>query len=299
VFAPATVGNVGPGFDVLGLAVDGVGDTVTVELTDDSRGVTVTGRDSHLVPTDPAQNAASIAAEAVLRRVGVQSALKISIHKGLAVSGGLGGSAASSTGGAVAAALALGWAAAPTQLAQAALEGESAVAGRHLDNIAACLLGGLALVRSIDPVDIVPLPVACNWWVALVTPNIRLETRAARALLPQQADRALWIQQMANTAGVIGAFASGDADLLKRSLVDLYAEPKRESLIPRFREVKEAALRTGAYGCSISGAGPTVFAISPDQKTATACARAMQSAFVEIQSSSHVGAISRQGARAV
>jgi len=298
VFAPASVGNVGPGFDVLGLSVDGIGDTVTVELTSSpSRIVSVTGRDAELIPKDVRQNAATIAALAFLREAGDGREVAVSIHKGLALSGGMGGSAAS-VGGALGAALALGISPRTDQLLRAALAGESAVAGRHLDNIAPCLLGGLTLVRSAEDLDVVALPVQERWWVALVTPEIRIQTQEARRILPVQLDRGDWIQQMANTVGVAAAFMSGDAELLKRSLVDVYAEPRRAPLIPRLQEVKQAAAAGGALGCSISGSGPTVFAIAQDEASAHSCAKAMQKAFHDVHASYHVGPIGR-GARAL
>ena len=299
VFAPATVGNVGPGFDVLGLAVDGIGDTVTVELTaEPSRIVSVTGCDADLIPTDVDKNVAAIAALALLQAAGERRGVAISLHKGLALSGGMGGSAASSVGGALAAAMALGINPPVDQLLKAALAGEAAVAGRHLDNIAPCLLGGLTLVRSAEDLDVIPLPMDETWWVALVTPQIRIETLPARQILPMQLDRTAWVQQMANTAGVVTAFTTGDRELLKRSMVDLYAEPRRASLIPRLQEVKEAASAAGALGCSISGSGPTVFAIASDERSAHSCARAMRKAFANVSATYHVGPVGR-GARAL
>lgn len=299
VFAPATVGNVGPGFDVLGLAVDGIGDTVTVELTaEPSRIVSVTGRDAELIPMDIDKNVAAIAALALLRAAGERRGVAISLHKGLALSGGMGGSAASSVGGALAAALALGINPPVDQLLRAALAGEAAVAGRHLDNIAPCLLGGLTLVRSTEELDVVSLPIEESWWVALVTPQIRIETQAARHILPTTVDRSIWLQQMANAAGVMTAFITGDQELLKRSMVDVYAEPQRASLIPRLAQVKKAAASAGALGCAISGSGPTVFAIASDERSAHACARAMQKAFAEVGATYHVGPVGR-GARAL
>jgi homoserine kinase len=179
----------------------------------------------------------------------------------------------------------------------AALEGEAAVAGRHLDHIAPSALGGLALSRGIDPIDVVRLPVAADWWVALVTPRVRIQTREARALLPEQLERGEWIRQMANTVAVAHAFASGDGELLRRALDDRFAEPRRAQLIPRFYAVKEAALDSGAFGCSISGSGPTLFAIAEHEAGARVCSAAMQAAFGETQSMAHVGAIAREGVR--
>jgi homoserine kinase len=296
-FAPGSIGNVGPGFDVLGLAVDGIGDTVTVELTRGAAKIAgVTGRDADLVPRDPERNCAAIAAHAHLRPFGYRAI--VTIDKGLALAGGMGGSAASSVAGAYAAALALGQSPALQDVLTAALEGETFVAGRHLDNIAPSVVGGLALVRSADPIDVIKLPVGAGWWVALVTPRVRIQTRDARALLPDHSERAEWIQQMANTAALAHAFSVADGALLRRSLDDRYAEPRRASLIPRFVEVKRAALDAGAFGCSISGAGPTLFAIAPDEAGAFSCAVAMEKAFGEV-ASVHVGAIAREGVRRV
>jgi homoserine kinase len=296
-YAPGSIGNVGPGFDVLGLAVEGVGDRVTVTLTRrDSRVESITGRDAELIPVDPAKNCAAIAANAYLLPYGFRAILKV--EKGLALCGGMGGSAASSVAGAYAAALALGQAPQQRDILAAALEGEAAFSGRHLDNIAPSVVGGLALSRSVDPIDVVKLPVASDWSIALVTTNVRIHTREARALLPEQLDRATWIQQMANTTALAHAFAIGDGALLGRALDDRYAEPRRAALIPRFYEMKQAALDARAFGCSISGSGPTLFAIAGDAATATACAEAMERAFGEA-CAKHVGGISREGVRSV
>ena len=227
-----------------------------------------------------------------------QQQLHITIDKGLPVSGGLGGSAASSVAGAYAAALAIGADASKEDIMMAALAGEMFVSGRHLDNIAPITLGGLVLSRSIDPIDAIRLPVPENWSVALITPRVRIETKQARAILPQQWDRASWIQQMANTAGLIAAFASGDGSLARRALNDLYAEPRRAPMIPHFAEVKRAALDAGAFGCSISGSGPTIFAIV-DTSTSMNCLNAMRRAMGDIESESRVAPIARNGAHRI
>lgn len=295
-FAPGSIGNVGPGFDVLGLAFDGAGDTVTVELTrGESRVDAVTGRDAELVPLDAARNCAAIAANSFLRPFGYRAI--VSVEKGLPLAGGMGGSAASSVAGAYAAGLALGQSPAVSDILAAALEGEACVAGRHLDNIAPSVVGGLALSRCTDPIDVVKIPLAADWWVALVTPRVRIQTKDARALLPHECDRALWVQQMANTTALALAFSAGDGDLLRRALDDRYAEPLRAPLIPHFHDVKRAALESGAFGCSISGSGPTLFAIAVDESSAKRCADAMRSAFAEVESSAHIGPIAKQGVR--
>ena len=299
VFAPGTIGNVGPGFDVLGLAVAGIGDTVTVELYQGPDVIeAVTGRDAAQIPRETTLNSAAIAARAFLDGHGARDQrFRMIIDKGLTLSGGMGGSAASGVAGALAAARAIELDPSAAALMKAASVGESAVSGPHLDNIAASVLGGLTLVRSAQPLDVVKIPLPGQWWVALVTPEVRIETRAARALLPEEWGRAEWVQQMANTAALAHGFATGDRDLVRRSLHDGYAEPRRAALIPRFAEVKQAALDGGALGCSISGSGPTVFALASSVTDAQRCAGAMQVAFAATVSGAHVGRVSDEGAR--
>jgi homoserine kinase len=299
-FAPGSIGNVGPGFDVLGLAIEGLGDRVTVELTDgDARVEDITGVDAVLVPLDPNRNAAVIAAIAWLRAHGDARNPIVTIDKGLPISGGLGGSAASSVAGAFAAALAMGSETTPTELAAAALVGEMTVAGEHLDNIAPSILGGLALSRSVRPIDIIALTVIADWRLALVTPDVRIETKAAREVLPSTSGRAVWVQQMANTAGVVHAFATGDGELLRRALDDRYAEPRRAALIPHFNAVKRAATDAGAFACTISGSGPTLVAVCEDDDVARRAAEAMQVAFGQVRSTMYVSPTARRGVRAV
>jgi homoserine kinase len=299
-FAPGSIGNVGPGFDVLGLAIEGLGDRVSVELTEgDARIDAITGVDAALVPLDPQRNAAAIAAIAWLRAHGEMRNPIVTIDKGLPLSGGLGGSAASSVAGAFAAALAMGSTTTPIELAAAALQGEMTVAGEHLDNIAPSILGGLALSRSVRPIDIVALTVKADWRLALVTPDVRIQTKAAREVLPSTSGRAVWVQQMANSVGVVHAFATGDGELLRRALDDRYAEPRRAALIPHFNAVKRAAIDAGAFACTISGSGPTLVAICIDDAVAKAVTRAMQSAFGSVASVARVSPIAKQGVRAI
>lgn len=298
-FAPGSIGNVGPGFDVLGLAIEAAGDRVTVELTSgESRVVSVTGFDAHMIPLDPDLNVAVIAARAWLREAGIDANPMVTLEKGLPLSGGLGGSAASSVAGALAAAIAAGATPAPESLMAAALEGETLVSGRHLDNIAPAVLGGLSLVRSVDPMDVISIPYPKEWVIALVMPHVRVETKAARGILPELWEREAWVRQMANTASMVHAFSTGDRELMRRSLTDRYAEPRRASLIPRFYEVKRAALDTGAFGCSISGSGPTIFALVL-AGDADRCVRAMVAAVGDIGADGFVSAIAKTGARRI
>jgi homoserine kinase len=319
-FAPGSIGNVGPGFDVLGLAVDGIGDTVSVELTDGpARVYEITGLDAELVPRDASRNTAVVAAIAWLRAHGDERNPIVRIHKGLPMAGGMGGSAASSVAGAYAAKLektigSAGGADAEAphvsrerltavsasddrqDIIAAALEAESLVSGRHLDNLAASALGGLTISRSVDPIDVIAVKVLAPWWIALVTPDAKIQTKAARAMLPELWPRVEWVQQMANTVALAHAFASGDGELLARALDDRYAEPIRAALIPHYYDIKRAAVIAGAFGCAISGSGPTMFAVCEDEDVARRACDAMQNASGGVRLV-HVGPIATEGVR--
>ncbi|MFA6958710.1 MAG: homoserine kinase [Thermoanaerobaculia bacterium] len=300
VFVPGSIGNVGPGFDVLGLALHGIGDTVTVETIDGNDApVEVRGIHADRIPTDPAKNTASIAARSFFNAKGERGGIRVTIDKQLPLAGGMGGSAASSVGGAYAAAIILGCESDTAAILAAALDGEGAVAGCHLDNIGPSLLGGLVCVVTNEPPDVVRLPLAEGWWLALVTPFIAVETKDARRVLPDMVDRATFVAQMASTTATAHAFASGDGDLLRRALVDRFAEPRRSVLIPGFAAAKKAALDEGALACTISGAGPTLFAVSRREGVARAAAGAMQLAFAPLGSSAHVMPAGLSGARAL
>jgi homoserine kinase len=278
--------------------VEGAGDEVRLERTDGASTIEeITGTDAELIPRAAEKNVVTVAAEAMLRALGEAGGVRVWLRKGIPQSGGLGGSAASSVAGAHAAAVASGHDPSPLEVMAAALTAEATVAGRHLDNIAACVLGGLTLCRSTDPIDVVRVPIARPLWVALVTPAVRLETRTARSVLSPTSDRADWVQQMANTAALLHGLSSGDLGLVSRSLVDGFAEPRRAPLIPRFAEVKRAALEAGALGSSISGAGPTIFALAADAEKGATILAAMQAALGDMPGRAQLTTVATEGAR--
>ena len=274
--APGGVGNIGPGLDVLGMAVTGPGDRVIAERADEP-GVTMIDGGHPDLPRAADRNAAGIAAIAVLERAGtLDDGVRLTLEKRLPLSGGQGGSAASAVAGAVAVNRLLGNPLDATALFECALISESKLSGRHGDNLASALFGGVILVRSLDPVDIVSLPFPAELRVVLAHPAQRLDTAEAREVLPRFIDRASAIAQMANVAAMVAAFASGDIALLARALDDQIAEPARAHLLPGFVEAKAAALRAGALAGSISGAGPTSFYITDNDTTAAAIAAAVR-----------------------
>ena len=278
VFAPATVSNLGPGFDVLGLALSGVGDTVVARRTSE-RGVRITRVVGAELSTDPAENTAGIAASATLALAGIEAGIELELHKGLPIGSGLGSSAASAAAAAYATNLLLGSPLRKAALIAPCIEAEAAVSGRHADNVAPSLLGGLILVRSIDPVDVIRLPIPDGLTLVVVTPNFELATKKARAVLPSKVPLSSMVETAANLGALVSACYSSDLGLMARAMCDSVVEPRRAELIPGCREVINAALDAGALGSSISGAGPTIFAICRSTRSAKEVSIAMQSAF--------------------
>jgi homoserine kinase len=298
-YAPGSIGNVGPGLDVLGLAVAGAGDTVEIAWHAGG-GMQVADAGHPDLPREADRNTAAIAAAAVFARVGIARGVTLTITKGLPLSGGQGGSAASAVAGAVAANHLCGAGLDANALLACALEGEATVAGRHADNLAPSLLGGLVLVRSVDPMDVVALPVPEALRVVLVHPAMQLRTRDARAVLPEMVSRQVAIEQVGNVAAMVAGALLGDLALLGRGVEDQIAEPARAALLPGFLAAKAAAREAGALGCSISGAGPTAFALVDSVATGEAVATAMVAAYqaAGLAATAKVAEVDRKGARA-
>ena len=301
-YAPGGVGNVGPGLDILGLALAGAGDTVRAEWTD-APGFEILDPGHPELPTDPERHTASLAGREVLRRAAPleRRGIALRVGKGLPLSGGQGGSAASAVAGAMAVNALLGNPLRKTELVAACLAAEERVAGRHADNIAPSLLGGIVLIRSLDPLDLVELPVPEELAVVVVRPNQRLRTRDARSVLPAEIERGVAIHQAAQVGAMIAALARGDYELLGRAIDDRIAEPVRARLLPGFPEAKKAALRAGALGCSISGSGPSVFALVRGSASGEAVGRAMVAAYAACgqETEMRVDQIDRVGAKII
>jgi homoserine kinase len=303
-FAPGGVGNIGPGLDILGLALAGVGDTVRAEWSD-SPGIQILDPGHPDLPTDPARHTSGLAARAVIDRSGAgrhrKAGIALTITKGLPLSGGQGGSAASAVAGAVAVNALLGYPLDRWGLVDAALAAEETVSGRHADNIAPALLGGIVLIRSLDPLDLVELPVPDELWVVVARPDQRLRTAEARSVLPAQISRAAALHQAAQVGAMVAALASGDYELLGRAIDDRIAEPARMALLPGFPEAKRAALAAGALGSSISGGGPSAFALVRGHAAGERVAAAMTAAYTRCghRSEVRVAQIDRKGARVI
>lgn len=274
VFAPGTIGNVGPGFDVLGLALEGItrplGDIVAVRRVPGPgvRLLAIEGAGGgESIPLDPARNAAAISAMAVIEKhTDGKQGLEMKIEKGLPVSAGLGGSAASACAGALAAAEAFGLTLELSEMLTGALAGESAVAGHHLDNIAPCLLGGVTLVRDTDTRDVIRLPAPPSLRIVVACPPEKLDTRRAREVLRREVPLETAVAQWANVGALVSALYENDLKRMGRAMVDQVAEPYRLPLMQYGEQLEVAALSAGAYGACISGAGPTIFAITDEER---------------------------------
>ncbi len=282
--APGGIGNLGPGLDVLGCAIAGQRDEVIAEWSE-VPGVSLRDPGHPDLPTSPERHTAAIAAAAALRAAvhgGVKldaPGIALSVRKGLPLSGGQGGSAASAVAGAAAANGLLGSVLDSNQLLACCLVAEATVAGRHLDNIAPAMLGGIVLVRSIDPIDVVRLPVPTGLRLVLAHPAQRLSTVSSRRALPATVGLATVTHQLAQVGAMVAACFLDDLALFGRAIDDRIAEPARAALIPGFAEAKRAAIEAGALGASISGSGPTAFAITGDPDTARRVAIALDSAY--------------------
>lgn len=278
-FAPATVSNVGCGFDVLGFALDGPGDEVTARLTDGGVSIDDILNDEGRLPRDSARNTAGVAAQSLLRALGETRGVALTIRKGLPLASGLGGSAASAAAAVVAVDGLLEARAPRDVLIACALDGERLGAGSsHPDNVAPSVCGGFVLVRHPSPLDIIELPVPAGLTAVVVHPNLEIVTAKARALLGDSVPLKDAIRQWANMGALVDGLHRADFAQISRALEDTIAEPRRASLIPGLAEIKRAAVDAGALGAGISGSGPSLFALCRDRATADRVAVAMTAA---------------------
>jgi homoserine kinase len=281
VFAPGTIGNLACGFDVLGLALDSPGDEVVARIAEGSGIVSlhVSGANNRL-SSDPARDCAALAGEAVLEHLNSSAGVAMEMHKSLPIAAGMGGSAASAVGGAMAVNALLGGSLSDEELLACAMKGEAKGAGAsHSDNAAPCLLGGIVLVPMGEPLRMVSLPVPAGLTAVVVHPHLEIETVAAREILGDTVSLSAASTQWGNTAGLVAGLYEEDWDLIGRCLVDVVAEPARSPLVPGFAQVKDAGLQAGALGISLSGSGPSMFALCRGRAVAEAVGAAMVRAF--------------------
>jgi homoserine kinase len=301
IFSPATIANVGPGFDILGFAIDEPGDRIRVSIVQGKVHRLINSTDAKL-PLETARNVSTVAATALLQHLG--SDIKFSFHffGKIAPGSGIGSSAASSAGAVFAVNHLLGSPCSAEELVPFAMKGEEVASGSaHADNVAPVLMGGFILVRSYSPLDLVRLPSPESMYCTVVHPDIELDTASSRQILKGSIPLKTATTQSGNVAGLITGLFRSDFRLIRDSLQDVIAEPARSFLIPGFAGIKEAALKAGALGSSISGSGPSVFSLCESKKIADKVARAKQAILDEMGISSQVfvSAVNRQGCKII
>lgn len=298
VLSPATVANLVCGFDILGLALNDPSDIMHLEITDNP-GLIIENLDSFNLPTEPEKNVAGVALLSLMATLEHPIGFKLSIEKTIKPGSGIGSSAASAAGAVVAANKLLGNRFSRDELIQFAMNGEKLASGvKHADNIAPCIMGGITLVRSIHPLDIIPIEPP-PMYVTIVHPQIEVRTSDARQILKKQILLKDAIRQWGNIAGLVTGFLKSDYDLIGKSLEDFIIEPVRSILIPEFANVKRRSKEAGALGGGISGSGPSIFMLSKEKSVAENIQKEMKSIYdgIGIENSTYVTTINTIGVK--
>ena len=301
IFCPATIANISCGFDVLGVALESVGDEMIVRKVD-KKGIQITKLTGQNLPTETHLNVAGVAGLALLTESDYEGGFEIEIHKKIKAGSGIGSSAASSTGTVWAMNELLHSPFSKTELVKFAMEGERLASGvAHADNVAPALFGGFTLVRSYDPLDIVPIPSPKQLWATVIHPQIEVRTSDSRKILKTNITLADGIKQWGNLGGLVAGLFTEDYDLIGRSLIDHIVEPIRSILIPGFDKVKSVSMKSGALGCGISGSGPSIFAFSKGEGNALNVAQAMKEVYrkIGIDYDVHVSKVNIEGVRKI
>ena len=302
VFAPASVANVACGFDILGFALEKPGDEIIVRFSDTPKlKITkITGLKGLKLPYEVEKNTAGFAAQRLLDHLGESNrGIEMEIHKKMPFGSGLGSSAASAVAGAMAINELLRRPLSKRELLPFAVLGEQVADNAyHADNVAPSLLGGMIFIRDNPTLDVHRIPIPRGLYASVIYPHIKILTKDARSVLSDQVSLKQSITQSGNLGGLIIGLSTGNLDLISRSLQDVIIEPQRAQLIKGFYEVQEAALKAGAMGCSISGAGPSIFTLCANSLIAENVGKAMQAVFNEkkIYNQLFISAINQEGA---
>ncbi|HTS43109.1 MAG TPA: homoserine kinase [Puia sp.] len=300
IHAPATVANLVCGFDVLGMCLNEPYDIMEVKLLDRKQ-VIVTSANGYDLPADPSQNTAGAPLLSLLEEINRQVGFEVKINKQIKPGSGIGSSAASAAGAVVAANHLLGNIFSREDMVRFAMVGEKVASGvKHADNISPCIYGGITLIRSIFPLDIVGIP-SPDLYVTVVHPQIEVRTSDARQILRKEVLLKDAIKQWGNIGGLVAGFMKNDYDLIGRSMEDVIIEPVRSMLIPGFDEIKQKCKNAGALGGGISGSGPSIFMLSKDESTAKRLKEVMKEIYDRIGLLHHiyVTTINKEGVRIV
>jgi homoserine kinase len=282
VFCPATIANISCGFDVLGVALDAIGDEMIVKKTAEP-GIQISKITGQSLPLETMDNVAGIAGMAFLKESEYSGGFDIEIHKKIKAGSGIGSSAASAAGAVWAMNELLDKPFSPYELVKFAMQGEALASGvAHADNVAPAIFGGFILVRSYEPLDIIKINTPPQLYATVIHPQIEIKTSDSRKILKTSISLKDGIKQWGNVGGLVSGLFLEDYDLIGRSLVDHIVEPIRSMLIPGFSEVKAATTKAGALGTGISGSGPSIFALSKGSETAENVAKAMRDVYNNI-----------------
>ncbi len=297
IFCPATIANISCGFDVLGVALDSVGDEMVIRKILE-KGIQITKIVGQALPLQTEKNVAGVAALALLAESNYEGGFEIEIYKKIKAGSGIGSSAASAAGAVWAMNQLLGKPFSTSKLVKFAMDGERLASGvAHADNVAPALFGGFTLVRSYEPLDIIPINSPSELYATVIHPQIEVKTSDSRKILKTNITLKDGIKQWGNLGGLVAGLFTEDYDLIGRSLVDHIVEPIRSILIPGFDDVKVNSMAAGALGCGISGSGPSIFAFSKGEAIAKEVALAMKNVYqnIGIDYDVHVSKINTQG----
>lgn len=278
---PATVANLVCGFDILGMAIHEPYDEMELKLLDKPE-IIIRHEDQFGLPENPSENVAGVVLQNIMKELNLTTGFEVTIRKHIKPGSGLGSSAASAAGAAFGANALLGNILSDEELVHFAMFGEELASGvRHADNIAPCIYGGITLVKSSSPIDIILLR-SPDLFVAAVHPQVEVKTSDARQILKKSILLKDAVEQWGNIAGLVAGILKNDISLIGRSLNDVIVEPVRSILIPKFEEIKTKSMEAGALGGGISGSGPSIFMLAEEKETAERIARLMKSIYDEI-----------------
>ncbi len=304
VFSPASVSNVGCGFDIFGFALHQPGDELVMRIVD-KPGIHITKitGDEHHLPRDAKKNTAAVSLRAMMNELEPKFGVEMELHKKMPLGSGLGSSAASAVASVFALNALLKKPFSKNDLLLFALEGEKIASGNiaHADNVAPCLYGGFTLVRGCNPPDVISISVPDDLYCTIIHPHIEIKTEFARKILRSQIKLSDAVKQWGNAAALVVGLMKPDYELIKRSIEDYIIEPIRGSLIPNYFLLKETALKNNALGCSISGSGPSVFALSRSEKEAKLIGTEMKKVFtkIKLKSDTFISKINYEGPKII
>jgi homoserine kinase len=301
VFGPATVSNVGPGFDLMGFAMETPGDELIIRRNATGK-LKLINKSGCNLPMDPEENVAAVAATALLKGLGNTDGFDLIFERKINPGSGIGSSAASCVAAVTGINEILGSPLETEALIPYAMDGEKVASGStHADNIAPALLGGITLIRGYDPLDIKHIPYPADLWCAVIHPDLEIKTLESRKLIPDQVPMKVALQQCGNLAGLVAGLVTGDYPLISRSVSDVFAEPYRTQQLPEFELLKKKALLAGSMGTGLSGSGPSVFSLCRGAEMANSLAKVMKEHFTRkgIDAVCYVSRISEAGCKII